>query len=84
MEIRFTQSARKHRIGKARALHVINNYMPIDIQGDADARDKQLWVGLDDRGLELEIVTVMSDDYLLVIHAMPTIFRKVKKQWRLK
>jgi hypothetical protein len=84
MDIRFTQSARKHRIGKTRALYVINHYAPIDIQSDAETREKLLWIGQDDRGLELEIVAIVSDNYLLVIHVMPTIFRKVEKQWRLK
>ena len=84
MDTRFTQSARKHRIGKTRALYVINHYLPINIQSDAEIKEKLLWIGQDDRGLELEIVAIVSDDYLLVIHVMPTIFRKVEKQWHLK
>jgi len=84
MDIRFTQSARKHRIGKTRALYVINHYMPINIQSDAETKEKLLWIGQDERGLELEIVVILLDNYLLVIHVMPTIFRKVEKQWHLK
>jgi hypothetical protein len=84
MDTRFTQSARKHRIGKTRALYVINNYMPINIQSDAETKEKLLWIGQDERGLELEIVAILLDNYLLVIHVMPTIFRKVEKQWHLK
>jgi hypothetical protein len=84
MDTRFTQSARKHRIGKTRALYVINHYMPINIQSDAETKEKLLWIGQDERGLELEIVAIPLDNYLLVIHVMPTIFRKVEKQWHLK
>jgi hypothetical protein len=35
------------------------------------------WVGIDDRGLELEIVAVeLSDGTALVIHVMPTLLRR--------
>jgi hypothetical protein len=34
------------------------------------------WVGLDDRGLELEVVAVLNVDHLLVIHVMPRSFRR--------
>ena len=84
MEIRFTQSARKHRIGKARAKYVIENYIPTYVSGNTETKDKQLWIGQDDRGLELEIVAIVSGNYLIVIHVMPTIFRKANKRWHLK
>ena len=84
MDIRFTQSARKHRIGKARAKYVIRNYGPILVKSEAEMEEKMIWVGRDDRGLELEIVAVAAKDYLLVIHVMPTIFRKANQRWHLK
>jgi hypothetical protein len=84
MDIRFTQSARKHRIGKARAKYVIRNYEPILVKNEAGIEEKRIWVGRDDRGLELEIVAVAANDYFLVIHVMPTIFRKANKRWYLK
>lgn len=84
MEIRFTQSARKHRIGKGRALFVIENSSPEFVSGESFSRDKIIWIAKDDRGLELEIVAVSEDDHLLVIHVMPTIFRKEQKRWNLK
>jgi hypothetical protein len=37
-----------------------------------------MWVGLDDRGLELEIVVLILPDVHLVIHVMPTALRKGK------
>jgi hypothetical protein len=84
MEIRFTQSARKHRIGRSRALYVIENSLPEFVSGDLFRRDKIIWVSEDDRGLELEIVAVAENDYLVVIHVMPTIFRKEHKRWNQK
>jgi hypothetical protein len=40
-----------------------------------------VFIGVDDRGVELEIIAVPDDrnpDALAVIHAMPTAFRKKK------
>jgi hypothetical protein len=39
-----------------------------------DAR--KLWLGPDDRGVELEIVAVVLQAELLVIHVMPTALRR--------
>jgi hypothetical protein len=72
--VRFTRTARKHRIGKAHALHVLNTCEPTRVATD---RDEQLvWIGADDRGVELEIVALEKPDCLLVIHVMPTHYRK--------
>ena len=37
---------------------------------------RRTWIGPDDRGVELEIVAVVQPDYLLVIHVMPTHYRR--------
>lgn len=37
---------------------------------------KILFIGIDDRGMELEIVAVVLPGQLLVIHAMPTHYRR--------
>ena len=81
MKIKFTQSARKHRIGKARAMYVIENFPFILIIGEGDGKIQRVWLAKDDRGLELEIVAVVLEDYLLVTHVMPTVFRRGKKRW---
>lgn len=74
--VRFARSARKHRIGKAHAMHVIESSQPTDVPavGDFDAR--RVWRGPDDRGLELEIVAIILPSELLVIHVMPTALRR--------
>lgn len=49
---------------------------PERVPADGDLDDRLLWVGPDDRGIVLEVITVELPDYLLVIHAMPVAFRR--------
>jgi hypothetical protein len=74
--IRFTRSARKHRIGKAHAMHVISTVEPETIPATDTADTRLSWVGEDGRGVELEIVALELDGMWLVIHVMPTIYRE--------
>ena len=37
-----------------------------------------IWVGRDDRGLELAVIAIEIGETLLVIHVMPTSFRRRK------
>lgn len=76
---RFTRTARKHRIGKAHALHVMRTTMPALLPATEAGRSDQLvYVGTDDRGAELEIVALIKPDCILVIHVMPTHYRRNK------
>lgn len=79
MEIRFTQAARKHRIGRASARHVLAHATPT---GTTTEHGNPGWryVGDDNRGRELEIIAVQlaeanGSPFLLVIHVMPTRLR---------
>lgn len=77
-EIRFTKTSRKHKIGKAHAMSVIESENPKVIQ-DRDGFDKKLvWIGSDDRGLGLEIVGLDLEDMILIIHVMPVSYRRGK------
>ena len=76
--MRVTRSARRHRQGVAHIRAAILN------AGEAvydETEGAYSWVGIDDRGIELEVVAVPDDkrDGLAIIHAMPTEFRKRKK-----
>lgn len=80
MEIRFTQAARKHRIGRASVRHVMATTTPAGViteQGNPGWR----YTGPDERGRELEIIAVEitaqqgKEAFLLVIHVMPTSLR---------
>jgi len=78
MKITFTQSARKHRIGKSHVLYAMGNSEPYRTLGANGAADHLTWVAPDDRGLVLEIEVVVLEKALLVIHVMPHNFRKGK------
>jgi hypothetical protein len=80
MEIRFAQSARRHRIGKARAMFVMENN-PFQTLARDDDKVQRIWVALDDRDLELEVIAVVLVNCLLVTHVMPTALRRRKKTW---
>jgi hypothetical protein len=71
--MRVVRSGRRHKVGVAHIVAVMNAVDPIRI------RDQLLFVGEDDRGIELAIIAVPDDrnpETLAVIHAMPTEFRK--------
>ena len=51
------------------------------ITSDASDRTQYVWVALDDRGLELEIIGVVLEDYVLITHVMPTSLRRRRKEW---
>ena len=74
--IRFTSDARKHKIGAAHARSVIENNNPQRTPGKNEFEHRLFWTGIDDRGLELEIAGVEFDDEILIIHVMPTNFKK--------
>ena len=73
-DIKFTKSARKHKIGVLRALYVISNNYPLSL----DNLDEINWIGADQRGLVLEIHGFVEEDVLRIIHVMPHRFRRNK------
>ncbi|RIR04087.1 hypothetical protein [Mycobacteroides abscessus] len=79
---RFTQSARKHRIGRAHVKAAMGNAVLVEIREDARGA-MGMFIGTDDRGIDLEIGIKGADDVWdgqhavwLVIHVMPYRFRK--------
>ena len=76
MRIEFTNSARKHKIGKQQVREVIATSTPtMFFEGGVS---KLRWVGRDRRGLELEILALEEGEVWLVIHVMPLNFRRRK------
>lgn len=73
---KFTRGSRKHRIGRGSAEYVMANVQPQVIPADGDADERFVWIGEDERGRELEIVALNLDEMVLVIHVMPTHYRK--------
>ncbi len=74
--VRFTRSARKHRIGRAHALHVIATVTPTEVAATDEFDARRVWLGPDDRGVDLEIVALVLPAELLVIHVMPTALQR--------
>lgn len=74
--MRFTQAARKHRIGRAHVRYVMATTSPAPTytkKGDPAWE----YIGTDDRGVELEVIAViLADGDLLVVHVMPTNLRR--------
>ena len=74
--VRFARSACKHRVGKAHVMHVIDTNVPQDVPAVGEFDPRKVWVGFDERGLELEIVAVVLPGEVLIIHVLPTALRR--------
>ena len=69
--VRFARSARKHRVGRARALYVIDNAVSVLPQVRPGQSDVLMYLGDDVSGRSLEVgVVIMDAGDLLVIHVM--------------
>jgi hypothetical protein len=81
VEIQFTRAARRHRIGRTSVRFVLARASPTGTT-TAHGTPAWRWVGVDERGRELEIVAVEvqgdrdPEPVLLVLHVMPTHYRK--------
>lgn len=74
MHISVARSGRKHKIGLGHIVEAMASAGVPQVDGD-----QLLYLGKDDRGIELEIIAVPDDSGkadLTVIHAMPTEFRR--------
>ncbi len=66
--IGFTQSARRHRVGRERVRHVLRHVAALTVDEGPPLR--LLLVGEDHTGRRLEVVAVWEFPRLIVIHAM--------------
>ncbi len=57
-------------------MHVLSTTAPIRIPATEDVEARLVWIGEDDRGIELEIVALDLPDAVVVIHVMPTALRR--------
>lgn len=57
-------------------MHVITTVQPQHVPATEVADARLVWIGLDDRGVELEIVALDLYDSVVVIHVMPTSLRR--------
>ncbi len=56
--VRWYRTARRHRVGKAHTMHVITTTTPVQVPASDVADARRVWIGVDDRGIELEIVAL--------------------------
>lgn len=78
VQVEFTQSARKHRVGRARVRQVLDDPVAEAILPAERGRQERLvFLGDDDSGRALEVMAVRTDRGLLVIHAMD-----LRPKWR--
>ena len=63
---------------------MMENNSHIVISRQDGGKVQWVWIADDDRGLELEIVAVVLELYVLVTHVMPTSLRRRQKNWQQK
>lgn len=56
-------------------MFVIDSVAPQRVAETVTADARLVWIGEDDRGIELEVVALDLDDAVVVIHVMPTALR---------
>ena len=73
--VRVTSGARKHALSRRRIEEALTSQrIAQTILGAGDP--KIYFVGTDHRGEEIEVVAVVLPSLLLIIHAMPTRYRR--------
>ncbi|WP_369052815.1 hypothetical protein [Kineococcus terrestris] len=75
----WVRSARRHRVGRGSAQHVVRTAVPV--VHHVPGRDPQLWwVGPDERGRVLEVMAVWQEELLMFVHVMPVALRERKNR----
>jgi hypothetical protein len=57
-------------------MHVINTTDPVRVPRSEELDARLVWIGVDDRGIELEIVVLDLPDAVVVSHVMPSSLRR--------
>ncbi len=74
--VKITSGARKHEISRKRIEQALINQSFSATLSIAGSDPKVVYLGNDDKGMEIEIIAVVLPGLLLVIHAMPTHYRR--------
>ncbi|MGH9040801.1 MAG: hypothetical protein ACRDZ3_11285 [Acidimicrobiia bacterium] len=74
--LRFSKSARRHRIGRGHAYYVIVTGSYAFETDPQTGNPAIIVVGRDTRGVELTIVLIELEEMFLVIHVQPTYQRR--------
>ena len=73
---RLRLATRKHRIGLARVVAVIANAHTSNRIVTKRGEEGMFYQGFDHHGREIEVIVVESDEFDVVIHAMPVDYRR--------
>jgi hypothetical protein len=74
--VRIISGARKHGISRRRIEQALMSQTEAEAIGTETTDPKIRFVGRDERGEEIEMVAVVLPGLLLIIHAMPTRYRR--------
>lgn len=77
--VKMTQAARKRHIGVAHVRAAIESAgAPVVVPAREGGARRLLYVGVDDRGVELEVIAIEQPelDRLLIVHVMPYRYRR--------
>lgn len=73
----IASSARRHGFGRRRIEEAMARATLIESLRSPRYDEAHIrWIGRDGRGIEVEIIAVVLPDLLLVIHCMPTSYRR--------
>lgn len=75
-EVKIASGARKHGLSRRRIEQALAGQVVAETVLGGSTDPKIRFVGLDERGVKIEVVGVVLPRLLLVIHAMPTRFRE--------
>ncbi len=78
--VRIKLATRKHRIGMARIVAVLDGAHTIVKISTNRGEPGVLYLGFDDRGRELAVIVVEQGDVWLVVHAQPTNYVQREKE----
>ena len=80
MILRFTKSSLKRNFSKAEIRHVMLTSQRSLIGYSSEGYEKYSWVGRTRTRIELEIIAINFEEFLLVIHVMPTSYRRKERR----
>lgn len=79
VQVRIVSGARKHGLSRRRIEQALESHTSADTVSSETTDPKIRFIGADERGEEIEVVAVVLPGLLLIIHAMPTRYRRTPR-----
>jgi len=74
--VRFARSARKHRVGRAHAMHMIETSPPRDVPAAGEFDPRKVWLGPTTEGSSWRSWRLFYPASCSIVHVMPTALRR--------